>query len=928
MHRVLALLLFATPLLAEDLAKPLPVDPGITMGELPNGMRYWIRPNGTPAGKVSIMMHVHSGSLNETEDQRGLAHFLEHMAFNGSENFPPGEMVKFFESLGMVFGQHQNAFTSFDQTTYMMHLPDTKKETLDKVFVYFADVGWRLELLPEEIEKERGVILEEARSRKGSGQRIMEKALPIVIPGARLADRLPIGLESVIKEAKQDRFLAYYNKWYRPENTTMVVVGDIDPAAMKTRIEGTFSEWKPAESRAKHAETGIVPHEGLRAAVITDPELTQTRIGMGTLTPTRPVKTVAHFRRGLVDSIGIWIVNRRLRQRLQKGDAPYQGASVSAGDFLNAAHTSDIDASGEPAKWQEMLTAVLLEVRKARVHGFTDSEVALARKTILSGAEQAAQAAPTINTNALVMALNNAVTIDRKPMSAAQRLELTKQLLPGITTAEAADAFRGNFNLDRGIVMATMPEKEGVKVPTDAELLAVARKATAAEVEETADEEGEATLLEKLPEPVKPVSTSLAEDLGIETLVFENGARVHCRTMDFRKDSVTVMLRFVGGGLDETADTSHYTRVASMVFAPRSAATQRLSAMQLSDLMTGKKVDFDGGPSDGGLGFSVGGSPEDFEFGMQVMYALLTAPKIEKVAFDRFKMQMGMMLPQMEKQARFQAGQSVREMLSSNDPRFARMTTDRLAAIQLEPVQTWLEKIVATAPIEVAFVGDMPREKMVQLACRYIGTLPKRPVERADLETIRKVKQDKGPMERDVKVDTVTDRAEVQFGWRGAAYTDRADRRVLVFASQILNTRLNSEIREKRSLTYSIQAGVQPGELDGLGRLMVMFTADPGKAADATRIARKVVEDMKGEAPPTDEEITAVKTQLKNILETQMQQPGFWAQTLTTLLTNKRDLDQLRNLERDYLAITKEQIVEIMKKYVVDERFFRVIAAP
>ncbi|MHC4451166.1 MAG: M16 family metallopeptidase [Planctomycetota bacterium] len=932
MHRIRAFaLLFLTAALFAadaDLEKALPIDPQITRGEMPNGMRYWIRPNKTPAGKVSIMMHVHSGSLNEAEDQRGLAHFLEHMAFNGSEHFPPGEMVKFFESLGMRFGQHQNAFTGFDQTTYMMHLPDTKKETLDKVFLYFADVGWRLKLLPEEIKKERGVILEEARTRKGSSQRIMEKAMPIFIPGSRLPDRMPIGLESVVKEAEQDRFLAYYTKWYRPENTTMVVVGDIDPAAMKARIESSFSDWKRAKSKATAAEPGIVPHSELRAAVITDPELTQTRIGLGAISPMRSDKTVGDFRRGLVDSIGVWIVNRRLRQRIQKGDAPYLGASVSSGEFLNACHSTDIDASGDPAKWQEMLTAVLVEVRKARVHGFTDSEIELARKTILSGAEQAAQAAPTTNTTGLVMALNTAVTAGRMPMSPAQGLGLTQQLLPGISSAEAAEAFRSNFLLDRGVVMATMPEKEGVKIPSDAELLAVAKKAITAEVEKAAEEEGGATLLAKLPEPAKPVSTSLDKGLDIETVIFPNGARVHCRTMDFRKDAVMVMVRFVGGGLDETVETAHYTSVAALAYSRRSAATKRLSSSQLSDLMTGKKVGFGGAPDDEGFGFTVGGSPEDLEFGLQVMHALLTEPKIEKVSFDRWKRRTGMMLPEMQKSSEFQAAQAVVEMLSANDPRVGRMTAERLASIELAPVQAWLEKLLATAPIEVAFVGDMPRDKMVALASRYIGTLPKRAVERADLDTLRVVKQNKGPMEREVAVDTITPRAQVQLGWRGAAIKDRVDRRILLFTSQILSTRLNAEIREKRSLTYSIDAGVRPGAYDGLGRLMVQFTADPDKAAEAAQVARKVVEDMKSTTPPTDEEITAIKTQLKNILGTQLQQPSFWAQTLTTLLTNKRSLDQLRDLEKDYQSVTKEQIKAMLAKYVVDERFFKVIAAP
>jgi len=927
--RLLALLLVLLPaasLRAEE--QPLPVDPSVTIGALPNGMHYWIRPNKTPAGKVSILLHVGSGSLNETEDQRGLAHFLEHMAFNGSEHFPPGEMVKFFESLGMQFGQHQNAFTSFDQTTYMMHLPDTKEETLDKVFLYFTDVAWRLSLLEEEVDKERGVILEEARSRKGVGQRIGEKALPILLPGSRIPDRMPIGLEPVVKEAKRDRFVDYYGKWYRPENSTVIVCGDIDADAMSKRIEKAFAGWKRAESKSEPASPGVRPHEGLRAAVITDPELTSTRIGMGTISPKRPEGTVEAFRAALVDSIGTSVVNRRLRQMVQAGEAPFQGAVVSTGDFLNACHSSDIDASGDPAKWKEMLTAALVEVKKARVFGFTDAEIDLVKKAILSGAEQAAQAEPTMNTTAIIMALNGDVASGRKPISHAQTLELVRRMLPGITAKEALAAFQANFPLDRGVVMATMPEKEGVVVPTDAALLATAREALGTVVSKTEDEAGVTGLLESDPEPAEPVLRTVDEDLGIETVVFPNGARVHCRSMDFQKDSVIVMVRFVGGALDETEKTAHLTQVAALALSSGSAATKRHSSSALSDLVTGKKIGFGGGGDDGGLGFSVAGSPEDLEFGMRLMYVLLTEPRIEPVAFERWQKQVAMQVPQMEKNSGFQADRAMTALLSSNDPRLAPITIEAANAMDRDAAQAWLERLLATAPIEASIVGDLPRAKMVELACRFIGTLPKRPVEREDLESIRRVKQDKGPREVDVRFETITPRAEVRLCWRGPAIADRADRRVLVFASQILSTRLNAEIREKRGLTYSIQAATIPGAFDGLTRLAVLFTADPEKAAEAAKVAREVVEAMREKEPPTDAEMAAVRKQIANILSTQLQQPAFWGEALKSMLTNKRTLDQLRNFEQEYLSITREQIIAALGKYVVDERYFRVIAAP
>jgi zinc protease len=284
---LLTFLLLSSALLAQeiDASQRLPVDPGIDrIATLPNGLEYWIRANRTPPGKVSLILHIQSGSLNESDEQRGIAHFLEHMAFNGSANFAPGEMVKSFEAIGMRFGQHQNAFTSFDQTTYMMRLPDTKKETLRNVLLYFGDVAYRLSLLPDELDQERGVILEEARSRKSVGQRLRDKSIPLIVPGSRVAERMPIGIESVITAAPREQFVSYYRNWYRPGNAVMLVCGDIDVDEIEGLIRAEFSDWKPVAEPAAPAKPGIRYDTGqLRAAVVSDPEAPAGPEGRGAL---------------------------------------------------------------------------------------------------------------------------------------------------------------------------------------------------------------------------------------------------------------------------------------------------------------------------------------------------------------------------------------------------------------------------------------------------------------------------------------------------------------------------------------------------------------------------------------------------------------------------------------------------------------------
>jgi zinc protease len=926
------LFLLASVLLAQDLdlGRPLPVDPGIDrMGKLPNGLRYWIRSHQTPPGKVSLILHIHSGSLNESDDQRGVAHFLEHMAFNGSENFAPGEMVKSFEALGMRFGQHQNAFTSFDQTTYMMRLPDTKKETLQRVLLYFGDVAYRLSLLPVELDRERGVILEEARSRKSVGQRIRDKVIPLVVPDSRVAERMPIGIEAVITGAPRERFVSYYKDWYRPGNATMLVCGDIDVDEIEGLIRAQFRDWKPVAEPAAPAEAGIrFDTGGLRAAVVTDPELTEASIGMGSVEPMRPQATVGDFRARLVQRIGTWIVNRRLREMIQKGEAPFQSASVGRSDFLGFASTVDLDASGEPAKWKEMLTAVVVEAKRARVHGFTATEFTDAKTAIVASAEQAAQVEPTLDSFGLLMSMNGAATEGRKPMSRAQRAEITKQLLPTITLKEVQEAFQKAFTLDRGIVLATLPEKEGFELPKAEDLLAVAREAAAKDVEKAVEVERKKNLLEKDPAPAAVVAQTTDPDLAILTATLENGVRVHCRSMQIKKDRVLVRVRFIGGPFDETEETAGLTRVGSFALQARSAASGRHSSTDISNLLTGMKFRFGGGPAEGGLLFHLGGAPEDLEDGFRLMHLLLTDARLEQPAVDRWREQMRRMLPSLEQNVQFQAGHAVNDILSGSDPRFGVPSAERIDATTRDEAQKWLAHVLETAPIEAAIVGDLSRDRMLELARKYLGTLPKRPVVREGLAELRKVKQNPGPHVRTIDVDTITPQAVVQIGWRGPAFGNRKDSRILLVGSQILATRLTKEIREERQLTYSIGCSARPAAFDGMSQLMVTFTADPGKAEEAAKLARRVVEDLVEKAPATEEELAAVRKQIGNILDTQLEQPSFWVDVLSSFETRYRDLADLKTLVQQYGSITNEQIREVLQRYLTEERYYQVIARP
>src|SRR5712692_5025759 len=400
-HRLLMLFVLLVCLtssclvVAEEAEAPLPTDPAIRIGTLANGVTYWVRPHATPPGKITLWMRVGTGSLNEEDGQEGLAHYLEHMAFKGTEHFPARELISYFESIGLRFGQHQNASTSFDQTTYTLSLPDTRPETLDKGLLYLADIAFRAHLAAADVDKERSVILEENRARKGVQQRLTDKLFPELLPGSRAARRLPIGLEETIARLQRDDFVAYYTTWYRPAKVTILAVGDAPTEAIVEAITKNFASWTPAQAAPADKGTGIQPYDTILPLVVTDPELTTSSVEALALRPRTPTKTVADVRRQLLERLGMWMVNRRLEQRIREGTAPYQTAGVHQGMFLGMTEQLNASAEAAPTSWAEALTALLTDVQRARLHGFTDQELEIAKRATLATAEHTAQTEST-----------------------------------------------------------------------------------------------------------------------------------------------------------------------------------------------------------------------------------------------------------------------------------------------------------------------------------------------------------------------------------------------------------------------------------------------------------------------------------------------------------------------------------------------------
>jgi len=907
-------------------AQPLPSDDRLVTGKLDNGLKYIVFKHDNPPGRAAVWLHVSSGSLNETDAQRGIAHYLEHMAFNGSKNFPPGSVVPFFQSLGLTFGQHQNAFTSFDQTTYQLSLPSNDPETLKKAFTFMSDVAFNLLLEGGEVDKERQVIMEERRSRLGGQQRIQDYTLERLAPGSLVGERLPIGIEKTIMGMGTDDFSAYYGKWYVPSNMTLMVVADMDPQVVVGQISQMFGQGEAAPAPANQ-DPKVTPSEGVRAIVASDAELTRASVSVFRIEkPVAPSTTYELARQELVDMLGSFCFNRRIGAKLSEGGTSYLSQSASASNLFGVMRINQVEAGGKPEKWKEMLAELGTDLQRARLHGFTQRELEDVKRQLMSGAERAVEQERTLNAGAILGRMNRAIA-DREPiMSAAQQLDMMKKLLPGVTLDEVNKQFGKLFDMSQAAVFAIeLPTTE--QVPTEAELVSLGKAALDVKPGAILEKDRPTTLLAKAPEAGKVSESATHEATGVTNAWLANGVRVHHRFMDYKKDQATVTINFAWGALMETAANRGVSEVAALAW--NRPATGTLTSTNIRDLMTGKKVSVRGGAGTDTVTLTVSGNPAELEDGMQLAYLLMTDPVIEKAALDQWRDSQIQSIEGRQKDAPSYFPIALADTIFPDEARLKPLTIEQVNAVKLEAGQEWLKKMLATAPIEVTVVGDVQKDKAMELAAKYIGSLPARAkISDKTLDEVRSVKRPAGPRTTERTIKTQTPVALVLAGFYGADAENLVDSRRLTMASRVLTSRFIKQIREEEQLVYSIGAQNQPSRtLPGFGMFFAAAPTEPGKVpALASRL-----DEMYGEFAkngPTDEEMDVARKQMANQFDEQMKEPGFWGTMTSDMDYRARSLDDVMSGPAFYEAMTAADVKDAFVKYYTDTSKLRVIVQP
>lgn len=905
----------------------LPRDPNNVYGKFDNGFSYVIRKNANPPGKIALNLHVKTGSINESEQQNGLAHFIEHMAFNGSTNFKPGELIPLMSKLGMVFGADSNAHTTLHETVYKLTMPDTKPETIDLALKIFADYANGLKFGDDEISSERGVILEEKRSYLSVEERMQKLLMQKVFADTKLARHDVIGDEETLNTIQRSEFVDYWDAFYRPENMTLVVVGDIDLQAVIAQAKDRFANIKGRGESRQAAKVGLKPTQSTRAFIFTDPEQVSAEVGFMAVKPARPpTVTAAQLRQELVDNLANWIVNRRFDELVRKGGAPFRDASVDDQDFLNEATFVQAQGDGEPQDWNKILDAVIAEVSRAFDHGFTDSEVDLAKSERLSNAERAVQTESTRDSGQIVAGLSGAIGRHRPIMSAEQRLDFTKQFLGTINKDELHKAFVDNYKSSAYNYILTMPSnKEGLKLPSTDDVLAAASAAWAKKTDAQQEQKLAGTILASEPDAGKVATSETDKDLNITTIKFENDVVMHHKFTDYKKDQVSVKITLPGGVIEETAANKGISEVASLI--GQRPATSRFTSSQLRDLMTGKKVTVRGGIGIDALSLSVSGSPGELPLGMQLAYAILTDGRLEESALDEWKKTQLQVHEMKKSRPEGQLLDALAKTIYGGDIRMLDMTAEQIKSQERSPAEAWFKRIAGNAAIEVAVVGDIKLDDATALISKYVGSLPKRTGKFDDLSPLRKINRGPGPYKESIQVKAIADKAMTLAGFISCDELD-PERRPLTVASQILTDRMNDRIREKERLVYSIQAFNKPGkEFPHTGFMAAAAPTDP---KNVDKLADVIIEMFKefADKGPSEEELTTAKKQIANTLKDQMKEPNYWLQQIGELTYRGKTLSEIKQMPQIYQTYTSAQIQDAVKKYLKDDSIVKIEISP
>ena len=902
---------------------PLPADPAVTVGELDNGLRYYVRENDTPENRADFRLVVNAGSILEDEDQLGLAHFAEHMAFNGTENFEKQELVDYLESIGMQFGPHINAYTSFDETVYMLRVPMDDPDVLETAFQILQDWAQAVLFDPEEVDKERGVVIEEWRLGRGAQARMRDAQFPVLFEGSLYADRLPIGKTEVLESAPASTLERFYRDWYRPDLMAVVAVGDFDGAAIEGMIRTQFAGLAgPAEPRPRELTEVPFDHPP-RVAIAADVEAPQSQVSVLYKRPLAPRGTVGAFRRQLTENLYEGMMGGRLEELTQQAEPPFLIGFPVGGSFVRTLDMYQLLALVAEGGLERGLDALLTEAERVRQHGFTETEFARQKAEVLRSferrfAERANQESANL-AGRYVQAFLRGTTFS----SPEDDLELANALLPAITL-EDVNGLAVEWMQEQGrVVMTNAPEKDDLVTITEEDIQGVFASVAGKEIEPYVDAAIDAPLVAVIPEGSPVVGEEVVEEVGVTVWTLENGVRVVLRPTDFKDDEILFSATSPGGNSLAADEEFESIRMASVVVGE--GGVGEFDKIALEKKLAGQDVRV--APSVGSLaeGISGSASPRDIETAFQLIYQRFMAPRKDETAFLAYKTLLSGIFANRGASPGATLVDTLSATMTQGHPRAVPPSEEMIERLDLDRSFAFYQDRFADASDFVFyFVGAFTPEELRPLVETWLGGLPSL----GRVETWRDVGIDPpdGVIEKEVRKG-LEPQSQTRIVFAGDAEYSLEGNTAISALADVLDIRLRELLREDLGGTYGVGvSGFLSQQPDEEYSLRISFGSAPERAEELTAVVFEEIDRIQ-QAGPDAETVEKVRETQRRNRETQLEQNRYWMGSLAA--ADRLGMDYSYVTTYEYIeGWTAEQVQEAALRYLRDDRYVKIVLYP
>ncbi len=903
-------------------------DPNLVFGRLANGFRYVLMENHKPEDRVSMHLDVQAGSMHETDEQRGLAHFLEHMLFCGSEHFKPGELVKYFQSIGMQFGGDANAHTGFYETVYDLHLPEGSRKSLEKGLLVIKDYAQGALLLPSEIDRERRVILAEKRTRDSVSYRTLQSTLRFELPDSKISKRLPIGLEEIIQKADRTLLKDFYDTWYRPETMILVMAGDFDVQSAVLLIEERFSSLSARAPVRTLSDTGEIKHVGIKPFYHFEKESGSTSVGIEVVKKIfEKPDSFAYQKELLVKEIADRIVNNRLEELVNKAGTPFTSASIGSGIYLHHVEYAQISSDCGPENWEKALSLLENTLRKALKYGFTESELERVKKEYISELDQGVKAASTRDSNVLARNIIKSLNNDRVFQSPMQKRDQFVPFIDSISLKKVNDSFKKTWASDHRLVSVTGNANldNGKKSP-EKWILGVFDESTKVGVSKPVEEKS--VVFPYLPEPEKSGSIAAKThipDLGIVSIDFENGVRLNLKKTDFKAGEVTAVVAFGYGRSAEPWDKPGLAALTKQII--NESGLGSLKPEQISRALAGKNtsVFFDVNED----AFVLVGNSMSHEIPLlfQLFYAYLKDPGYREDAYQLSMERFGQRYLSLSHSIEGAITLSGKRFLAGGDSRFGLPSYEDFKKNTLEDVRSWIDPFLKNDPLEVSVAGDFDVETVVKAASRYLGSLPKRC--NTGKDKVRRIPKFPVGQPLDIRVPTRIPKALVTVAYATQDYWDIHRTRRFMVLGRIFSEKLRNTIREKMGAAYSPYAYNRSSRAyPGYGIFQAVVETDPEDTQRVVTQVKKIADDLSKNGVTPQELRLAVDPVLTGIKDFRKTNEYWMNHVLKGSERHPVQLDWSRTMMEDYTLIKADEISEFAKKYLDNAKAAVIIVKP